>query len=363
MERFMAIDSGKYATKHAVYEETSKEVLKHKFRTKISPGTMDDDEIEPGTFIAQIDGVCYKVGNGATQEAELETTKMTEIHRICTLAAIAYYASPNEEDLIHVAVGIPLSDYEDRNKKLEYKKYILPELKYNEKKSNETGKMTYDPSKVIEVTLKLSGDEVPITKRFRIASKMICPESSGVLYLDPTRFKDGTTAVLDIGNLNINGSCWNAFEYDKKSSITDELGGSILISGLSKKLSTEFSRCDTTYTARVLLKPLEERKLVPIRPNKEIEEKSRRMIHDYLFEHVKAIKRECDSKHWSLDFMQIACIGGTAKLLANELREVFGDQIYIPDSPEYSNVLGFLKLLYAKRTQKILSFEKERDAA
>lgn len=358
MEKYVAVDSGKYATKYAMYDADKEEIKRCKFRTKISLGTMDDDEIEKGTFIAEIDGVVYKIGNGATTEAELETTKKTDIHRICTMAAIAMYASSNEEDLIHVAVGIPLSDYEVRSKKLEYKKYILPELKYDEKVSNQTGIMTYKPSDLIEVKLKLTSDSVPVTKRFRIASKMICPESSGVLYLDPTKFAEGTTAVLDIGNLNINGSCWNSFEYDKESSITDELGGSILISGLSKKLSTEFSRCDTSLIARVLRKPLEERKLVPIRPNKEIEEKSHKIICEYLYEHVKQIKRECDAKHWSLNFMNIACIGGTTKLLANELRNVFGEEIYIPDNPEFANVVGFLKLICAKKANIVISENK-----
>lgn len=308
MEKYVAVDSGKYATKYAYYDEKKKEILKSKFRTKISPGRMDDDEIEAGTFIAEIEGKVYKIGKGASQEAELETTKKTEIHRICTLAALAIYASDKEEDLFHVAVGIPVLNYEDRESKLEYKKYILPELKYDDKKSKETGTITYNPSDTVEVKLKLTSDSVPVIKRFRIASKRVCPESSGVLYLDPIRFADGTTAVLDLGNLNINGTCWNNFEYDKESSITDELGGNILISGLSKKLTTEFSRCDTTFTARILRKPLEDRKLVPINKNPEIEERSKKVIHDYLYNHVKAIKRECDAKHWSLDFMNMASL-------------------------------------------------------
>ena len=75
--------------------------------------------------------------------------------------------------------------------------------------------------------------------------------------------------------------------------------------------------------------------------------------------HVRAIKRECDAKHWSLDFMKIACIGGTTKILANELKLVFGNEIYIPDNPEFANAVGFLKLLYTKRTGKLLT-EKEQ---
>lgn len=361
MIRYVAVDSGKFATKYATYDEANQKILKNRFRTKISPGRMDDDEIEAGTFIMEYEGNVYKIGNGASSEAEMVTSKTADIHRLCTIAAIAMYIG-NEEDLVHVCVGAPLSVCENRQSKLTFKRFILPDPVFNEKKSNETGLMTYDPSELIEVKLRLTSDSMPVTKRFRIASKMVRPESSGVLYLDPTEFAEGTTAVLDIGNLNINGSIWNAFECDNESSITDELGGSVLIAGLSKKLSQEFSRCDQTLTARVLKKPWEERMLIPKVENTDIPERSLALIHEYCINHVKAIKRECDERHWSLDFMKIACIGGTTSILEHELKEVFGQGIYIPESPEYVNVLGFLKFLYVKRTGHMIT-EVEKDVA
>ena len=45
--------------------------------------------------------------------------------------------------------------------------------------------------------------------------------------------------------------------------------------------------------------------------------------------------------------MQLAFIGGTTKLLKEEIKVVFGENVFIPDDPEYVNAEGFLKKLCA----------------
>ena len=52
--------------------------------------------------------------------------------------------------------------------------------------------------------------------------------------------------------------------------------------------------------------------------------------------------------------MPLCFIGGTSKLLANEIYSVFGERVYIPDNPEYANVLGFLRLLCGKRLNLVI---------
>lgn len=115
---------------------------------------------------------------------------------------------------------------------------------------------------------------------------------------------------------------------------------------------------DDNYVAKVLKQPKDKRKLVPNKPNPEIEEQSKNMIDEYLLNHVKMIKRRCDSKHWSLDFMKLVFIGGTSALLENEIRDVFGQDVFIPKNPEYANVKGFLRILCAKHLDKVISFTK-----
>lgn len=195
----------------------------------------------------------------------------------------------------------------------------------------------------------------PITKTFKIVSRHVYPETMGALYLDNVvENSNDAVAIIDLGNLNVNGTYWNRRELDRQYSFTDELGGSILISGLSQELSAEFSRCDENYVAKVLKQPLEHRMLVPNKPNPEIEKRSKEMITEYLIDFVNLIKRRCDAKHWSLDFMTLVFIGGTSKILVNEIKNVFGEETVIPDDPEYANVVGFLRIMCGKVLHKMI---------
>ena len=349
MERYISVDSGKFATKLGVYNPQKEDTKTFQFCTKIGDGSFEDDSLERNTMIVEIDGNTYKIGNGATTQAELETSKQSEIHKICTLTAIAMCTSKDEVDDVHIAIGIPVKEWEVVQKRNEYKAYMLPE-----------GEIT--------VLIKTKAEEEPVKKTFRIVSRYAFPESMGALYLDRmAEYSDSTVAVIDIGNLNVNGTVWNSLEIDKDYSLTDELGGNILINGLSQELSAEFGRCDEKYVTKVLMQPIEDRKLKPNRPNPDVEKRSKEMIDKYLIEHVKLIRRRCDAKHWSLDFMKLMFIGGTSRLLKNEIIQVFGDEVYIPERAEYANVIGFLRLLCAKTLNIVIPLpdtkkETEKDA-
>ena len=300
MDRFIAVDSGKDATKVAVYDAETKTTKKLTFLTKISEGDFSDDAIESCTFLSEVDGKVYKVGKGARFNAELETSKMTEVHRVCTLSAIAMLVSAKEVDTVHVAIGIPIKEFENVEKRNAYRNFILPD-----------GEIT--------VRLKPKNEDKPQTIKFKIATKIVAPESSGILYLNPTRFKNATTAIIDIGSLNVNGAYWSGFDIDSDYSMTGELGSKILISGLAQELSAEFSRCDEKLVASILRKPLNERHLAPLKPNPDIEKRSGEFIHKYLVEHVRKIKALCNTKKWSLDYMELVFVGGTSKMLENEI--------------------------------------------
>lgn len=343
MERFIAVDSGKYATKIAVYDTGNDKVSVQKFRTKISEGNFNDDALEKHTYIAEIDGNIYKIGNGALQEAELNTSKASEIHKMSVLTAIALNVSENEVDEVHAAVGIPVKEWENVDKRIEYKNYILPDGE-------------------ISIKLMIDSEKEPVIKTFKIISKHVYPESQGALFLtDVAPHTNGTVGIIDIGNLNINCTSWTARELDRQYSVTEELGGNILINGLSQELSATFSRCDENYVAKVLKQPYEKRMLIPNRPNPLIEEQSKKIIDEYLLDHVKLIKRKCDSKHWSLDFMTLVFIGGTSSLLEKEIKEIFGSEVYIPKYPEFSNVMGFLRVMCSKHLNKVIPLPDDRN--
>jgi len=358
MHRFVAIDSGKYQTKYASCDENGENIITDIFRTKITDNAlMDDDYIEKATCIVEIDGKTYKVGNRALRSADLVTSKKSDIHRISTLTAIAKCCSDDEIDDIDVAFGIPIADFDNRVAKMEYKDFILPKLELDEKATQETKTYVYKPSDVIEVTLRETTDSIPITKRFRILSKVVYPESSGVFYENPILFANRPASVIDIGNLNINCMICNNFEYITESIITADLGGSIMMTRLMDKVRTELQTpCDLNTIAYAL----KHKRVIPFSSdaNKEKEERSTEIINSFLLEYASDIKAKCLAKNWALDNMIICFIGGTTELISDELKAVFGSGIYIPDEPTYCNVLGFLKLLYSKRTKKNLKIAK-----
>ena len=343
MERFIAVDSGKFATKVACYDKNLNETKMFRFRTRIGEGSFEDDALESNSYIVEIDGKTYKVGNGAKREAELNSSKTSEEHKVCTLTAIALLVGDGVDD-VNVAIGLPFKEWEIVEKRNAYKNYILPE-----------GEIT--------VTLMTSSNAPAVTKTFCIKNRYVFPESIGALYLDNMEeYIDSTAAVIDIGNLNINCTQWNNFEPDKEASLTGELGGNTLISGLATELSAEFGRVNETLVARKLLLPKEERFLTPTSGKEsDIPERSKKFIDRYMIEHARKIRRACDAKQWSLDFMKLIFIGGTSEILKNEIYEVFGDTVYIPEHPEYANVLGFLRLLGAKTLNTIIPLPRKKE--
>lgn len=330
-EKYVAVDSGKYQTKLCTYEKGA-DMKRQKFRTKISPGTFDDDMIGAGTFIVQVDGGdVFKIGREAKQEAVLESSKKSEIHKICTLAAIALSCGSGEHDGVNVAIGIPYQICQVPEERLDYKKYILGA-----------------PGEKHTVKIKTNGNADPVTSVFTINRQLVYPEGIGVLYEHPSKFNDGPTGIVDIGNLNINALHTASFDVFGESCFSDELGGKILIANLAQTLTSELgSRCDENLVAATLLKEKDARHLTSKKGNTDLEKKSREIIDREVLEHVAAIKRGCDSKHWPIEFMNTVCLGGTAKLLRNEIYEVFGEDTFIPDQPEYVNVCGFLKKMCA----------------
>ena len=329
--KYISIDCGKYNTKLSAFDEATGKIANRKVRTKTSKGTFIDDMLERGTFITQVDdGEVYKIGADAENEPDLETSKKSEIHRICTLTAIAMALGPGEHEDICVAIGIPLQLSKIPEERIEYKDYIL---------GPEGGKHT--------VKLKTSSTGPVIESAYTIKERYVYPEGNGVVYEYPVTL-GGQVGIIDIGNLNINNVYVDHYRPVRASSFTDELGGKVLISGLAQELTSELgSRVNDNMTASVLLQPYESRYLTPANGNRDIEERSRDIIDNYLLEHVRAIKRKCDSRHWPLDFMQVVCIGGTTKLLTKELAEVFGDNVMIPPNPEYINANGFLRKMCA----------------
>ncbi len=338
MEKYISVDAGKFATKVGLFNPDGNKAMEYKFRTKIDHGDFRDDNMEKNTYIIEINGETYKIGNGATTEAKLEMTKIAKEHQLCALTAIALAA--NDGDIFHVAIGCPLKEYAVVEKREQYKERLLPE-----------GEIT--------VTLKKNSDAEPETITFTIASKVVYAESSGVLYLDPIRFQGKSVGVIDIGGGTALGNISDNFEIQHQFSVTTENGGNALITELSQELTAKFGRVDSSYVARLLKLPPEQRFLSPKNGNQEVQEESKQFIHEFLIGYLNRIRRACDAKSWSMDYIDLVFTGGTSELLASEIREVFGNEVYIPSHSDYANAVGFLKKLVARKLNVVVDVKEE----
>ena len=237
---------------------------------------------------------------------------------------------PGDFDEVYVAIGMPLDISGNPLERNAYKDFILG--KDGEKHT---------------VKWKKDGEGPIHTTSFVIRKRFVYPEGCGVLWLHPDKLL-GAAAIVDIGNLNTNNIYAEALNPDDRMCFTGELGGKILISGLCRALEAELgARVIESMVASALAKPEKERHLVSAKGNKAVEEKSARIIADYAIDHVRLIKQQCDVHHWPLEFADIVCVGGTTRLIKNELLEVFGETVFIPESQEYANVHGFLRRMCA----------------
>lgn len=347
-EKYVAVDAGKYNTKLNAFDPKTKKMSLMKFRTKISEGTFDDDMFEKGTFIVQYDdGPTYRIGHGARNEPEMETSKKSEIHRICTAAAVALACGCGEHTGVDITIGVPMKICDIPEERIAYKKYILGE-----------------PGTPHTVRIKTNCNGPVYTSTFTYNRTLVYPEGIGVLYEYPAKLADGPTGIIDIGNLNTNYLYCSDSLINSEGCHTNEMGGKVLITSLSGALTGELgARVDEAITASTLLKPYERRNLTSQNGNKELDIRSKAIIDQHLLEHVRAIKQACDAKHWPLLFMNIVCMGGTSRLLEHEIREVFGENAFIPDAPEFVNVKGFLRKLCADDGIDVVAESKKAASA
>lgn len=339
MEKFVAIDSGKYATKVAEYNKAKKTVKKVSIRTAYCPGDFRDDAIEKSTVIMSAScfgDEVYKVGNGARGiGAELTTDKMLDVHRICAMTALTAVASSKEVDDITVAVLLPAKDWAEVSKREDFREYIVP-----------TG----------EIKAKIKGTSASSVteKTFNVKKVYVFPESQGALFMDETIGDVTTTSVigvLDDGNLNLNATLWQGIDLVQDKSSTSELGGSILIQEIAQEISTHVTTCDEMVAA-ILLKE----KALPSGMNITAEQEAEifKIIDRVKYQHAERIKKVCHGRGWALDLIKIVAIGGTSKDLEPELKQIFGNNIIVLKNAEFVNVLGALRIMCSKELDTLI---------
>ena len=307
--RFIAVDTGKFATKAVTLRGDGSERF-ITFRTK-SEETLRI-EAQGKSYIVEYKGKRYLVG----EQAEVSSAKLTkaeDIHRISTYTAIHQLA--NGDDTVVVAIGCPLSVFENPESKEAYKKYMFPDRQI-EIKVNET------------------------TKKLTILSVIVFPESSGIIYLD-RKYESMSAGIIDIGGLNVNACVYNKTMPIISTLFTENLGSNVLAQNLKNALATKYGEDIPQWMMEDILR---DGYLVDNMESSGIREGSKEFIADFKKKHIESIIKKCEANGWNLRLTRLVFTGGTSELLRNEILQVIPGAI-ICEEPEKVNVRGFLKAI------------------
>ena len=307
--KFIAVDTGKFATKAVTLRGDGSERF-ITFRTK-SEETLRT-VAQGKSYIVEYKGKRYLVG----EQAEVSSAKLTkaeDIHRISTYTAIHQLA--NGDDTVVVAIGCPLSVFENPESKEAYKKYMFPDRQI-EIKVNDT------------------------TKKLTILSVIVFPESSGIIYLD-RKYESMSAGIIDIGGLNVNACVYNKTMPIISTLFTENLGSNVLAQNLKNALATKYGEDIPQWMMEDILR---EGYVVDNMESSGIREGSKEFIADFKKKHIESIIKKCEANGWNLRLTSLVFTGGTSELLRNEILQVIPGAI-ICEEPEKVNVRGFLKAI------------------
>lgn len=320
MERYISVDSGKSGTKISVLKSTG--IVNMKFLTKVDE-VNELESPEEDTYIVEIDGRYFRVGDNAIHTAPKDTSKKSDFHRIATWTAVALNCDSG--DVVNMAIGCPLSLYESSVQRTRYKNYMLP--------VNES------------ITVRIKSVNGTQTKSFSFGKRGVFPEGSGLIYFDPTQYAKKMIAIIDIGGLNMNAGLYDNLKLLHDMIVTRELGGRVLIDELTDALNAEYNASVTSKLVenKIFNKDKTQRFIVssddPIKSKTE----SPAFIHTFILNHIKSIYKSV--KEAGIDPLNVSLyfIGGTSELLEEEIKEVFVDPKFVESV--FVNSEGWLRML------------------
>lgn len=308
MNRTIAIDSGKFATK-AVMQKADGSERFISFRTKMQETARTD--VQGKSFIVEFGGKRYLLGEQA-EVISSKTTKAEELHRIAAYTALAQLADSGDD--IVVVIGCPLSVYENAESKKQYKEYMFPtrqiDIKVNE-----------------------------MTKHLNVVSTIVLPESSGVIYLEQELCEKAAVGVIDIGGLNVNCCVYNKTVPVLSTLYTDNLGSNVLMQDLKNALAIKYNEDIPDWMMEDVLTQgylTDNMSSDGIRPG------SKEFIREFKKNHINKIIHKCEANGWNLRTTRLIFSGGTSELLKEEIKSVLPGATILAE-PAKANVRGFLK--------------------
>lgn len=249
-----------------------------------------------------------------------DTSKTTELHQLCSYAAVTRYLEPNTSDNeVYMVLACPITVLRSDKAKADYKKLIKGDG---------------------PITINVNDNDYT----FEIKDILLKAESSGVTHLVPELFEGKKVVVIDFGGLNMtvtvftNGVCANP-ERDR---FAEEFGAVELINRISTHLTAanhgniiDFNTSEEALERGYLLEygKKDESSVEPI------ENAKAEFMEDALKELAKHGVRLKN-----LD--KAVFIGGTSAYLKNQIKAVGNG--HFTDDPQWSSIEGLFKVALKK---------------
>ena len=210
----VSADIGKYETEIVGRNLSgSKDDIKTiRLRTKMYDLANGYIDVEGESHLVKLNGKDYIVGEQGQSKSD-DTTKTQFLHQLSCYTAITQLLEPGTKDnLIYMVLACPLSVLLIQDAKEEYKEFIKGDGPIN---------------------ITVDGKEY----EFTIEEIMIKAEGAGIMYLEPKLFAEQSTAIVDLGGLNMGFSLYNKKVCKKEDRFIEECGTDRLLELVREQLS------------------------------------------------------------------------------------------------------------------------------
>lgn len=316
----LSADIGKYETEVVGRDlDGSKEDVKVvALRTKmynLADGYID---VEGNSHLVKLNGEEYIVGEQGQSKSD-DTTKTQFLHQLCCYTAITQFLEPGSKDnKIYMTLACPLSVLLIQKAKEEYKRFI---------KGDGTIKITVDSEDY----------------EFTIEDITIKAEGAGIMYLEPKLFVEKSTAIVDLGGLNMGFSLYNNRVCKKEDRFIEECGTDRLLELVREQLSIfkKGNLIDKDIAEKALneggLKKAGKLDLDSI----EYVERAKENYFKEVMAHIKAHKFDVDV------FDSVVFVGGTSQHIKSYITNAL-EHAYVPVKSQLATVEGNYKVAIKK---------------
>lgn len=305
MQKVVAVDSGKYATK-SIFKTENGKLIKNQYRTKMD-NTNESETSDLNSCVVKYKDYQVILGHEA-ETVNYDTTKSKMIHKIATLSAIARYVEQGDD--VIVSIGCPISVFNNVEERAAYQKFM---------------------GEGEDVTIYLNGQK----KNFTIKKVVVCPESSGIIYKNIEKYKGALVGIIDIGGLNTNCCVYDKLAPIKSTAFTTNLGANVLRNDLKQRLNSEIPGAN--------IQDWQMEDIITKGFIKSHKEKSAEIISEHLKKHIQNILEETKKKGWDIRNLDLVFVGGGSKLLKTEILNIINDA-EISENAEWDNAEGFLRV-------------------